>query len=154
MPGSTLRLALLCVVALASALCLASIASSQDITMGNGEKSAIDVEGIEREGRVLEFDEVTLEKPGWLVLHPFKDGKPNGKIYVGATYLPAGTHEDVEVTVQTAPEPETGTMYVIMLHEDVNDDQTFDFVFVDENNVADKAVFEGTTMIAHIIAAP
>lgn len=45
-------------------------------------------------------------------------------------------------------------MYVAMLHSDVNNDETFDFVFVDELNVADKAVFEGKTMIAHVIKAP
>ncbi len=39
-----------------------------------------------------------------------------------------------------------------MLHNDVNNDETFDFV--DELSVADKAVFEGKTMIARVIKAP
>jgi hypothetical protein len=41
-----------------------------------------------------------------------------------------------------------------MLHRDVNENKTFDFVFVDERNVLDKAVFEGTKMIGHPFAAP
>ena len=45
-------------------------------------------------------------------------------------------------------------MFIVMLHRDVNENQEFDFVFVDSVNVLDKAVFEGCTMIAHAIPAP
>ncbi len=45
-------------------------------------------------------------------------------------------------------------MFIVMLHRDVNENQVFDFVFVDERNVLDKAVFESTKMIAHPFAAP
>ena len=48
----------------------------------------------------------------------------------------------------------TGEMFIVMLHRDVNENQAFDFVFVDAVNVLDKAVFEGRTMIAHAIPAP
>ena len=50
--------------------------------------------------------------------------------------------------------PEPGTPMLIMLHSDVNENQQFDFVFVDEQNVLDKAVFEGTTMVAKIFTTP
>ena len=122
--------------------------------MGNGETNAIVVDGMTREGRTFTFREVTLAEPGWLVLHPFEGGEPQGEIYVGAKYLPAGTHESVALDVQTAPEPAPGTQFIVMLHGDVDRDETFDFFFVDERNVADKAVFEGSTMIGHVIAAP
>ena len=58
------------------------------------------------------------------------------------------------VRAQTVPEPVAGTPFLIMLHSDVNQDRTFDFVFVDERNVLDAAVFEGSMMIAHVISAP
>lgn len=155
---------LVILVSLACALASPSLAESDaegtaksaapQISMGNGSENSIMVEGLEWSGRTLTFSEVTIETAGWLVLHPFQDGKPRGEIYVGATYLPAGTSKNVSVKVATAPEPSSGTRFVAMLHSDVNDDQTFDFVFVDERNVADKAVFEGTTMIAHVVAAP
>ena len=58
-------------------------------------------------------------------MHPFKDGEPVGDIYVGSTYIEDGENRDV------------------------NENKEFDFVFVDERNVLDKAVFEGTKMIAH-----
>ena len=143
---------LACVTLLA--LTLAPIAWSQEISMGNGEKSWIVVDGMKRDARQFSFPEVTLAEPGWLVLHPFEDGAALGKIYVGAKYLPAGTHKDVTIEVHTAPEPKPGTQFIVMLHGDVDRDETFDFYFVDERNVADKAVFEGTTMIGHVIAAP
>ena len=37
---------------------------------------------------------------------------------------------------------------------DINENRDFDFAFVDEVHVLDKAVFEGRKMIAHVIAAP
>ena len=136
------------------ALTLAPIAWSQDFSMGNGEKSWIVVDWMKRDARQFSFPEVTLAEPGWLVLHPFEDGAALGKIYVGAKYLPAGTHKDVTIEVHTAPEPKPGTQFIVMVHGDVDRDETFDFYFVDERNVADKAVFEGTTMIAHNLPAP
>ena len=136
------------------ALTLAPIAWSQEFSMGNGEKSWIVVDGMALDARQFSFPEVTLAEPGWLVLHPFEDGEALGKIYVGAKYLPAGTHKDVTIEVRTAPEPKPGTQFIVMLHGDVDRDETFDFYFVDERNVADKAVFEGTTMSGHTIAAP
>ena len=125
-------------------------ASSQEMTIGNGEKNSIVVDGMSLEARTFTFREVTLAEPGWLVLHPFEGGEAQGEIYVGAKYLPAGTHESVTIDVQTAPEPAPGTQFIVMLHGDVDRDETFDFFFVDETNVADKAVFEGSTMIGHV----
>ncbi|NRA29436.1 MAG: hypothetical protein HRU11_04165 [Parvularculaceae bacterium] len=124
----------------------------EDITLGNGEDNSIDVSGLTRDGSTFTVKQVTVAKASYLVLHEFKDGKPDGKDYVAATYLPAGTHTDVEITVGRPVS--SGEPFLIMLHEDVDNDQVFDFIFVDERNVEDRAVFEGTTMIAHIIQAP
>jgi hypothetical protein len=122
------------------------------VTLGNGEANWIIVEGAKRDRATFTFREVQIDGNGWLVLHPFKDGKPVGEIYVGATYVENGGNQNVEITVDS--EPTTGDMFIVMLHRDVNENQEFDFVFVDEVNVLDKAVFEGTKMIAHAIQAP
>ena len=45
-------------------------------------------------------------------------------------------------------------MFIVMLHRDANENKVLDFVFIDETNVMDLAVFEGTKMIGHAIAAP
>ncbi len=122
------------------------------LTTGNGESNWIVVEGVERDGATFTFEEVAIDGNGWLVLHPFENGKPVGEIYVGATYLESGRTRNVEISIEEPPDP--GEMFIVMLHRDVNENREFDFVFVDERNVLDKAVFEGTTMIAHPIAAP
>ena len=124
----------------------------QQVTLGNGEANWIIVEGASRDQATLTFREVHIDGNGWLVMHPFKDGKPVGEIYVGATYIESGDNRDVEITVD--PAPATGDMFIVMLHRDVNENREFDFVFVDEVNVLDKAVFEGTKMIGHAIPAP
>lgn len=121
-------------------------------TRGNGDANWIVTEGTSRSGATLTFPEVQINGNGWLVLHPFKNGKPVGEVYVGVTYLEDGQSQNVEITVDT--EPAAGEMFIVMLHRDVNENREFDFIFVDEYNVLDKAVFEGSKMIAHAIAAP
>ena len=122
------------------------------ITLGNGERNSINPKGVTRDGATLTFANVIVDDDSWLVIHPFQDGKPNGDIYVGNTFLKAGHHEDVPVTVEGGAE--TGQMFLVMLHKDADQDGVFDFVFVNETTVEDFAVFEGSTMIAHIFAAP
>jgi len=122
------------------------------ITMGNGEQNWIDVEGVTRDASVLSFPEVQINGNGWLVIHPFEDGKPNGDKYVASTYLKDGKNTDVDIEVFKGLEK--GEMFIVMLHRDVNENKVLDFVFVDEQNVMDTAVFEGSTMIGHAIPAP
>ncbi len=122
------------------------------IGTGDGEKNWIKIDDATRDGATLTFSEVQIDGNGWLVLHPYENGKPNGDIYVGSTYLTSGENRNVEITVDTEPAP--GDMFIVMLHRDVNENQEFDFVFVDDKNVLDKAVFEGRTMIGHPFAAP
>ena len=119
---------------------------------GNGDANWILTEGATRDGATLTFEEVRIDGNGWLVMHPYEDGKPNGDIYVGATYITSGDNQNVEITVD--PEPATGDMFIVMLHRDVNENQEFDFVFVDDVNVLDKAVFEGRMMIGHAFETP
>lgn len=126
--------------------------AAPQMTIGNGEDNWIITEGATRDGATFTFPEVHIAGNGWLVMHPFEDGKPNGDIYVGHTYVGKGTNKDVEITVDN--EPDAGEMFIVMLHSDVNEDKIFDFVFVNEREVADKAVFEGTKMIAHAYPTP
>ncbi|WP_299193093.1 hypothetical protein [uncultured Erythrobacter sp.] len=158
---------------------LAGVSQAQDsgetaaITLGNGEANWIMVEGVERssdstyteqritsdsaairrgDGTTLTFPEVHIESDGWLVVHPFIEGRPNGDYVAGYTFVESGTNRDVKLTIN--PAPESGTMYLVMLHSDSNSDGVFDFVFVDDTHVEDRAVFEGNRMIAHVFAVP
>ena len=48
------------------------------MTMGNGENNFILLDDVKRNGSTLSFSKVSIEGNGWLVIHPFEDGKPNG----------------------------------------------------------------------------
>jgi len=121
-------------------------------SMGNGDENWIKTEGATRDGKTLTFKEVQINGNGWLVMHPFENGAPNGDKYVAATYVESGINQDVDIEVYKGVA--TGEMYIVMLHRDLNENGVFDFVFVDDANVMDRAVFEGPRMIGHAVAAP
>ena len=139
---------------LATAMSLPAMAEKapEGFSMGNGTKSWIKTEGASRDGNVLTFDEVHIDGNGWLVMHPFENGAPNGDKYVAATYVESGSNKDVEIEVHKGAE--TGEMFIVMLHRDLNENGVFDFVFIDETNVMDRALFEGPRMIGHAIPSP
>ncbi len=114
------------------------------ITMGNGENSYIISDGFTQEGSTFTFKEIVIEGNGWLVMHPFKDGKPHGTVYVGATYVKHGKNKNVSITVEDLPVPQEN--YILMLHWDVNQNKVFGFG--DGINVPDAPLFEGTKMVA------
>lgn len=148
---------------------------SPQMTLGNGTANMIEVEGLTRQGGVSSFTElrvdggdimsfradshaitfpkVVIEQAGFVVLHPVIDGRPNGDMVSGFAYVDAGETENVTVRIDHPADP--GTRFLVMLHTDVDQDRVLDFVFVEDGiNVEDRAVFEGTRMIAHIIAVP
>lgn len=150
-------------------------APTQISSMGNGEANMIQIEGVTRAPGVAQFSEVrvdgdavymfrgdstaitfpkvVIEQPGFLVLHPVMDGRPNGDMVSGFTYLDAG--ETTDVTIQIDHPADVGTMFLVMMHTDVDRDHVLDFTFVEDGiNVADTAVSEGSKMIAHIFAVP
>jgi hypothetical protein len=137
--GSTLALGLLL-----AAHALAGDGSGSGFTTGNGVKNMIMAEGVAQSGSTFTFSEVVIDGNGWLVLHPFADGKPVPNEYVGVTYLTSGKHQNVDVKVDRAPK--SGEWYVVMLHRDVNENRKFDFN--DGVNVVDAPVFEGKKMIS------
>jgi len=123
-----------------------------EFSMGNGAKNWIDVAGVSRDESVLTFPEVQINGNGWLVVHPFEDGKPNGDKYVAKTYLKDGKNENVSIDVLKGLTQ--GEMFIVMLHRDLNENKELDFIFIDDTNVMDRAVFEGSRMIGHAIPAP
>ena len=167
--------------AAAAILCVACASAQEDapaapqMTIGNGEANAIIMDGLQlveaekvfSQVRVdgdqvtsfrgtttaITFPEVTIESNGWVVLHPVIDGRPDGDMVSGFTYVGAGTNEDVSIQVDHPADP--GDRFLVMLHNDVDNDRVFDFVFVEDGiNVEDRAVFEGMRMIAHIFEVP
>lgn len=165
----------LCLVFLSGTATAKEAPQRPQITMGNGSSNAIQVDGLTRQNEntvasevrvegtnmsslrtnttAVTFPKVTIEKPGWLVLHPVIDGRPDGDIVSGFAYLDQGQNENV--TIQIHHPADAGEKYLVMLHSDVDEDRIFDFVFVEDGiNVEDTAVFEGTKMIAHMVTLP
>lgn len=152
-----------------------ALPATAQITLGNGANNAIELEGMTRSAsestfatyRVdgadissfratttsITFPKVTIETSGWLVLHPVIDGRPDGDMVAGFAPLEPGENSDVTIRVDHPADP--GDRFLVMLHSDLDDDDVFDFVFVEDGiNVEDRAVLEGTTMIAHIFEVP
>ena len=125
---------------------------TQKLTMGNGDRNWIIVHDATRSDKILTFSEVNIAENGWLVMHPFENGKPNGDKYVAATFVQQGINSDVQIEVYKGVT--SGEKFIVMLHNDSNSNGIFDFVFIDDNNVMDKAVFEGGKMIGHVFIAP
>ena len=133
-------------------IALAQSSAATQVSIGNGAKNWIRTEDVKRKDGTLTFSEVQIDGNGWLVIHPFEDGAPNGDKYVASTYVRDGTNSNVNIEVHKGLV--SGEMFIVMLHRDVNENQVLDFVFVDDRNVMDTAVFEGNTMIGHAIPAP
>jgi hypothetical protein len=140
------------VLALGDATAHAQSDAAPQMSIGNGASNWITVEDVSRDQSTLTFSEVQIDGNGWLVIHPFEDGAPNGDKYVASTYLEDGKNLNVSITVHKGLV--AAEMFIVMLHRDGNENKVLDFVFVDEQNVMDRAVFEGGTMIGHAIAAP
>ena len=119
--------------------------------MGNGEKNQIDVAGVARDNSVLSFPRINIDGKGWLVIHPFKDGVPNGDKYVGKTYLQNCKNKNVDIDVFRGLEQ--GEMFIVMLHRDLNEKKELGVIFIDDTNVTDPAVIKGNRMIGHAIGA-
>ncbi|MBL4672470.1 MAG: hypothetical protein JKX81_09450 [Arenicella sp.] len=128
------------------------VPAAAKISLANGEKNWIIVDGVTRDDKTLTFAEVHIDGNGWLVLHPFEGGKPNGDKYVAASYVQSGSNKNVDINVHKGVE--TGEMFIVMLHRDVNQNKVLDFVFTSDTGVMDEAVFEGSTMVAHVVSAP
>jgi hypothetical protein len=68
----------------------------------------------------LVVDSVTLSEGGFVVIHD-----AHGDVIGHSAYLEAGTHEDVQVSLDTTPE--AGTELTAMAHKDTNDNEQYDF---------------------------
>ena len=121
-----------------------SAEAGPQVQTGNGVNNYIVLDGAVRDGATFTFAKVAIDRPGWLVMHPFKDGAPVPTVYVGATLLPAGVSENVSITIDA--EPASGDMFVTMLHYDMDQDGVFDFDGT--MTPPDAAVFENGVLVA------
>ena len=89
------RLALALLGTFALLLTLASPAAADHLK--------IETEGVKAMDGALVFPMVKIDKPGFLVIHAVKDGKPVVPGSLGSAYVGAGTTGDVMVKLSEAP---------------------------------------------------
>lgn len=148
----SLGLGLVAFIGMAACLATSPTALAAGAPFANGKKNFIIAAGVARKADLFAFAKVQSENNGFVVLYRIVDGVPQGDTYVGATYVPKGTTNDVVVKVNYVPVK--GEHLVVMLHRDNNENKQFDFVFDDAGKVKDAVVVENNKMVARIFAAP
>lgn len=83
------------------------------------------VEGASFSPQAITFPSIMMDKPGYVVLHAVKNGKPVIPASIGHTALGAGTTQNVKVMVDG--NVMRGEGYVAMLHYETNGNGTYDF---------------------------
>ncbi|MEF2549535.1 hypothetical protein VQ045_20630 [Aurantimonas sp. E1-2-R+4] len=85
----------------------------------------IDTAGVKVEGKTATFAKVSSDKGGYLVLHEVKDGAPVVPGSIGHVAIPAG--ESTDVAVEADMDLAADAEYMVMLHEETNGNDTYDF---------------------------
>lgn len=82
----------------------------------SGEENSIRGED-QLAGENASMDMITFDREGWVVIHEDNEGAPGA--ILGAAWLPAGSHKNVNIALLRNTEP--GRRYYAMLHHEVND---------------------------------
>lgn len=77
------------------------------------------------EGSLVTVPAVVAAKPGYVVIHEAKDGKPVVPQSIGHAAVKAGTNENIQIT--TDKQLKDGKEYILMLHEETNGNSSYDF---------------------------
>ena len=70
------------------------------------------------EGSLVTVPAVVAAKPGYVVIHEAKDGKPVVPQSIGHAAVKAGTNENIQIT--TDKQLKDGKEYILMLHEETD----------------------------------
>ncbi|GAB3664571.1 Ig-like domain-containing protein [Halopiger thermotolerans] len=106
-----------------------AIEPDTDDADGDGQQPAyVTFEDQTTQGQTVVVDEVSMANGGFVAIHDSSllTGNVIGSVIGSSTYLEAGTHENVEITLDE-PLGESETL-VAMPHRDTNDNQEYDFV--------------------------
>lgn len=108
---------------------IAALGLGSVLGLGAGAASAdhlnIDMTGAGVRGHTLVIPAVTMDKPGFVVLHAMTEDGPVVPSSIGHVHVPAGTSSMVKVPFDMMPAG--GTRYMVMLHYDTNGDGTYSF---------------------------
>ncbi|MBX0324037.1 surface glycoprotein [Halomicroarcula sp. F13] len=93
-----------------------------DGTIGAAPSASVSISDQESNGETVVVDSATLSQGGFIAIH---NGSATGDVIGASSYLEAGSHEDVEVTLDTTQSEDFTA--VAMPHLDTDGDQTYDF---------------------------
>ena len=90
------------------------------------EQASVSFSGGTSGGSTIVVDEVTLPEGGFVTIHDnsLTEGNVLGSVVGTSTYLEAGTHENVEVTLDDSVDD---GQYHAMAHQDTDDDRAYEF---------------------------
>ncbi|WP_430506125.1 DUF7282 domain-containing protein [Haloparvum sp. PAK95] len=91
------------------------------------EQASVSFSGGTSGGSTIVVDEVTLPEGGFVTIHDnsLTEGNVLGSVVGTSTYLEAGTHENVEVTLEESVDD---GQYHAMAHKDTDNDRAYEFV--------------------------
>lgn len=115
----------LSILALATTAALTGTAFAQDAakTNDNSQLPSIDVGSAKIEGDKITGISVTIDKPGYLVIHDDAAGKPPASL--GHIAVQPGTNVNISVSADKPLDP--AHMVSLMLHYETNGNTTYDF---------------------------
>ncbi|WP_276272196.1 DUF7282 domain-containing protein [Haloarcula litorea] len=99
-----------------------NVGDSVDGTVTSGPAASVIISDQESNGETVTVDSVTLSEGGFVAIHL---NNASGDVIGASDYLESGTHEDVEITLDSAQDEDFTA--VAMPHLDTDDDQTYDF---------------------------
>ncbi len=113
------------ILALATLAALTGAAQAQESakTNDNAMLPAIDVGSAKIDGNKITGVSVTIDKPGYLVIHDEAAGKPPASL--GHIAVQPGTSANISVEATKPLDP--ASKVSLMLHYETNDNTTFDF---------------------------
>ncbi|WP_257297669.1 PGF-CTERM sorting domain-containing protein [Haloarchaeobius sp. FL176] len=122
------RLTVLIVVVALCTSAVAGVAAAGTDTTAESNHASVTFEAQTSGGHTVTVDEVTMAEGGFVTIHDASvtEGNVFGSVLGTSTYLEAGTHEDVTITLDDRVS-EDATL-VAMAHRDTDGDRSYSFV--------------------------
>ncbi|MFB6223103.1 MAG: type II secretion system F family protein [Haloarcula sp.] len=87
----------------------------------------------------ITVESASLSEGGFIVVHQFEE---SGRAVGTSEYLPAGTHSDVQIALDSPPS--SGQTLVLVAHQDTNGNEQFDYRFDSRSGQPDKPYASST----------
>ena len=104
---------------------------------GNATGASVTFEDQTSNGTAVVLANVTLPNGGFVAVHNTTEAGQVGDVLGNTSYLESGTHENLTVTFMTNTSISNETELTVMLYEDTNDNQAYDYPAADSPYMVD-----------------